>query len=108
MLNEAEEDGSPLLDHLLAVERQTGKRPQILLDAPGLPEGCEELWRIFNELHACRGSNGFGPSRITFLDLDAWQRVTGIRLMPWEVAAIRRADSAFLTRWKEANKTPQT
>jgi hypothetical protein len=107
MLNEPEEDGAPLLDHLLATERQTGKRPQILLDAPKLPDGCEDLWAIFNELHGCRGSNGFGPSRITFVDIDAWQRITGVRLLPWEVDAIRRADKAFLSRWDEANRASQ-
>jgi hypothetical protein len=108
MLNEPEEDGAPLLDHLLAIERQTGKRPQILLDAPRLPDGCEEVWRIFNELHSCRGNYGFGPCKISFVDLDAWQRVTGVRLLGWEVDAIRRADKAFISRWAESNKASQT
>lgn len=98
MLAEPEEDGSPLLDHLLAIERQTGKRPQILIDAPQLPEGCDELWRIFDELHACRGSTGYGPKRITYVDIDAFQRVNRIRLAGWERAAIRRADDAYLKR----------
>lgn len=101
MLN-AEEDGSTILDHLLAVERTTGKRPQILLDAPPLPQGCEDLWRMFNELHACRGSTGFGPSRIGFVEIDAYGRVKGIRFQPWEVEAIQKADLAFLKHWKPA------
>lgn len=85
-----------MIDHLLSVERQTGKTPQMLADAPTLPCGCEELWSIFCELSACRGSNGFGPSRITFVDIDAYQRVTGTKLLPWEMKAIRKADDAFL------------
>jgi hypothetical protein len=108
MLAEPEEDGSPLLDHLLAVERQTGVRPQILADAPSIPSGCEELWPIFNQLHACRGSNGFGPSRISFVDLDAWQRLNGVRLRPWEIEAIRHADGAYLARVAERLKQGQT
>jgi hypothetical protein len=93
----------PLLEHLKAAERASGKTPEFLLKAPALPKGCEELWRIFSELHACRGSTGFGPMRITYVDLDAYQRVTGKRLQPWELAAIRKADAAYLDHWDEAN-----
>lgn len=97
MLAEPEEDGSALLDHLLAAERQTGVKPQILVDAPTLPDGCGELWHIFNELHSCR-RYAMGPLRIGFIDIDAYQRVTGLRLASWERDAIRRADLAYLAR----------
>lgn len=70
--------------------------PQMLLDAPALPEGCEELWSIFCELHSCRGSTAVAPQRITYGDLDAFQRVSGIRLQPWEREAIRQADALYL------------
>jgi hypothetical protein len=71
----------------------------MLLDAPKCPAACEDLWRIFMELHASRSSNGFGPSRITFSEIDAFQRVTGVRLKAWEVEAIRRVDRAFVADW---------
>jgi hypothetical protein len=93
------DDGVAAIEHLRAVEERTGVTPKALLDAPPCPEGCEELWRAFGELHACRGSNGFGPNRITYTDLDAFQRVTGVRLARWELAAIRRADRAYLSDW---------
>jgi hypothetical protein len=93
-----------LIDHLRAVEEKTGRTPQALLDAPSLPEGCEELWRVFGELHSCRTSNGFGPNRITYTDVDAFQRVTCIRLKPWELDAIRRADRAYLNEWQSRQK----
>ena len=67
----------------------------MLLDAPALPAGCEELWRIFNELHSCR-SVGMGVQRITYADIDAFQRVSGVTLQAWELDAIRRADTVFL------------
>jgi hypothetical protein len=105
MLQEPEEDGAPLLDHLLAIERKTGKRPQILVDAPPLPVGCEDLWRIFNELHACRASNGFGPTRIGFVELDAYQRLKGVRLDTWEIECLQKADLAFLAHWKPKPQT---
>lgn len=84
----------------MAVQQQTGVTPQMLLDAPALPEGCESLWDAFRELHACRGS---GPQRITYLDIDAYQRVNGVRFAPWQLDAIRQADAAFLTDYAERN-----
>lgn len=94
----------PLIEHLMAAERRTGQTPAMLADAPACPAGCEELWRIFGELHSCRGSTGFGPMRITYTDVDAFQRVSGVVLQPWERDAIRRADSAYLSDWSERNK----
>jgi hypothetical protein len=99
-----QEDGVPLIDHLLAVEEKSGQTPQALLDAPLCPPACEELWRIFGELHSCRGNTGFGPMRITYTDLDAFQRVSGTTLRPWEREAIFRADKAYLSDWSERNK----
>lgn len=96
----AEEEGGTVLEHLRAIESKTGATPQVLLDAPVLPDACVELWGIFTELHACRNS-GFGPAPITFADIDAFQRVSGIRLEPWELAAIRRADAAYLESYAE-------
>ena len=92
-----------MLDHLLAVQNATGQPPQALLDAPPCPDGCEELWRIFDELHACR-SWANGPGRITYTDLDAFQRVAGLRLQRWELDAIRRADAAYLENYAERNR----
>lgn len=100
----AEEEGGTVLEHLQAIERQTGVTPQVLLDAPALPEGCEELWRIFAELHACRGNTGFGPSRITYADIDAFERVSGVKLQAWEREAIRRADQAYLEQVAERTR----
>src|SRR4051812_47463460 len=89
-------DGSTVREHLLAAERATGVTPQALLDVPECPEDCEILWQVFRELHSCRGNNGFGPTRITYMDLDAFQRVSRLELHPWELEAIRRADQRFL------------
>jgi hypothetical protein len=104
MLAEPEEDGSSLLDHLLVAEARSGIKPQILADAPELPPGCEELWHIFRELHACRGNNGLSIQRITYADIDAFQRVAGLKLAQWELNAIRKADLAFIARWQEGQK----
>ena len=103
MLGAPQEDGVALIEHLRLVEEKTGRTPQALLDAPALPEGCEELWRVFRELSDCRAWP-FGPQRITFADIDSFQRVTGIVLKPWELKAVRRADKAFLAEWSDRNK----
>lgn len=88
-------EGGTVLEHLQAAQAQTGIVPEVLADAPALPEGCDNAWHAFAELHACRGE-GMGPERITYGDIDAFQRVTGTRLEPWEVAAIHAADQAYL------------
>lgn len=86
----------PLRTHLESVHRQTGRMPKALADAPKLPRGCAALWGDFLELHNSRSFGPGGPLRISFLDLDAYQRVRGFGLEAWEIAAIRAADAAFL------------
>lgn len=83
-------------EHLLAYESRTGETPQALLEAPRCPEGCEPLWHVFAELHACRGNSGLDVSRITFADIHAFQQVRGTRLALWELEAIRRVDGCWL------------
>lgn len=80
----------------MAYWEKTGRMPERLANAPALPAGLEYLWNDFTELHVSRGSTGFGAARITYQDLDSWQRVTGARLECWEIDAIRRADNAYL------------
>lgn len=80
----------------MSIQRQTGKTPAALANAPTLPVDLGQLWADFVDLHASRGSTGFGPARILFSDIYAWMRVTGNRLAAWELAAIRKADDAFM------------
>lgn len=82
-------------DHLLSVWKQNGEMPRRLADSPELPAVLDPLWNDFLELHTSRGSNGFGPARIGFVDIDAWQRVGKVTLRPWQIDAIRRADAAY-------------
>lgn len=42
------------------------------------------------------GSGGFGRNPVSFQDMEAWSRLTGIRPEPWEVAALERLDNAML------------
>ena len=98
-LSAPQEDGQTLLAHLQAVEERTGKVHSMIANAPQLPEGLSCLWTAFLALHECRGSNGFGASRISFADIDCFQRVTGTRLQPWEVEWVRKADNLWLSEF---------
>lgn len=86
----------------MAAYKQTGVMPAKLANAPALPDGLEELWRKFLDLHSSRGSTMSGAARITFSDIDAYQRVTGTVIPPWQVNAIRRADDGYFAAQQEA------
>jgi hypothetical protein len=98
-LSQPQEDGSPLLAHLRAVWRAKGTMPAMLRDAPDLPEGLASLWQSFLELHGSRGSTGWGPARITFADMKAWQELRRTELQPREVELIRKADDLWLSEF---------
>lgn len=97
-------DGTTLRDHIEQVCKQTGKTPEELGlvedeadDAPEVPEGGEYLWIWFQELSAGRGNNGFGPTAISWADIEAWARLTAIELTPCETLTLRSMDAAFLS-----------
>lgn len=95
------------MDHLASAWERSGKEPRRLVEAQELPAGLELLWDDFLELHSARGSTGFGPARITFVDIDAWQRVNGVTLRPWQIEAIRRADNAYLASLPKSKEAGQ-
>lgn len=92
-------DGQPLIAHLQSVQKQTGRVHEMIAEAPPLPAGCSQLWDDFLELHNSRGAGLGGAMRITFADMDAWQRVRGAHLQPWEVDCLLKADSMWLSEF---------
>lgn len=91
-----------LREHLDTAWRATGEMPTRLANAPVLPDDCLETWRTFIALRSSCPSNGMGPGRITYSELDAYQRTTGDVLEPWQVRAIRAADGAYIAVYAEA------
>ena len=90
-----EVNGVPYRAHLEHLEKITGERdPE--LDVPPFPEPLRRLWDKFLSLHEGRtyGINGANP--ITYLDMDAWMRVTRNSLAPWEVTSIMKIDKAWI------------
>lgn len=66
------------------------------LETRPIPDGAGLLVQTFFDLHATRGSNGFGLDPITHLELWAWQRMHHVRLTPWEVETLLLMDRASL------------
>lgn len=98
-LSKPQEDGTPLLVHLQLASEKSGKLHPMLANGPTLPKGAKQLWDEFLQLHGSRGSSGWGPQRITFVDIDAWQRVNGVTFEPWEISAIRKLDDIWLSEF---------
>lgn len=54
------------------------------------------MWEFFNELQTGRTSNGFGPNPLSFSEIESWARLTGRKVAPWEVRAIKQVDAVYL------------
>lgn len=85
-------------------EAVTGRAHPMIANAPALPRGCDQLWADFIHLHRRRGNNGFGPSAITDIEVDAFQRVHRVALTWWQIEAIFGADDAFLAQYAQRQK----
>jgi hypothetical protein len=80
---------------LLAVYQQTGIMPEELQDQAELPALCRHVWEWFAELSRTRQA-GFGASPISYAEIAAWARLTGVKPAAWEVKAIRALDDDLL------------
>ncbi|WP_247460252.1 hypothetical protein [Bradyrhizobium sp. 153] len=66
------------------------------LFCPPCPPALAHIWNAFARLGARRAS-GFGTAPISFLEIEAFQRLSGIRLMPLEVRLIEELDDLYRT-----------
>ncbi len=73
-----------------------------LSNLPTLPELVAHLWAIFQDLSALRGSNGFGPSRISRFEIRLWEEDEGVKLEPWERRTIMAIDAVYIRLNAEA------
>lgn len=90
-------DGSTIRDHLLAGSKQTGEELSALAGPP-LPEEATYLWQMFLDIADERPPSGGGmPALVPSTAIEAWCRMNGVSLFPWEFRAIRRLDRA----WRE-------
>ena len=90
-----------LLDHVRQYAGQCGVTLREALEKYGLeepqvPPGGSDFWTWFWELADGRGGNGFGPLPLSWQDMDAWARISGIELQPWQARILRAMDAAWL------------
>lgn len=64
------------------------------LAIPPMPDELGYIWNAFLRLNA-RRSVGFALEPITFLEIEAFVRLTGQRLQPWEVRILEEIDLLF-------------
>jgi len=62
------------------------------LETPAFPAALGYLWQAYLRLARRRGSGASGANPIAFTEIEAFQRLTGQRLAPWEVALIEELD----------------
>jgi hypothetical protein len=102
-LDQRQADGRSLRDHLESLEKQTGTTPQGLI-APEIHPAGQHLWGWFQELHVARGSSGFGPSAISYSEIQAWAALNGMAVSPWEVSVLKRLDGVYLNHMGEESE----
>lgn len=91
-----DENGVTRKAHFEQVQKSTG-RPVPELDGPEFPEEGRHWWSMFMELSRARSSNGFGPNPISYIEIDAWRRLTDVDLSPFDVKMIRMLDDLWIT-----------
>lgn len=72
------------------------KRAIEALEIGECPPEALHVWEWFRQLSARRTSSGFGLNPITYLDVDAWSRLRGIRPEVWELDGVFLLDSLYL------------
>lgn len=65
------------------------------------PDEASGIWDLFWELRQTTQAGFSGVNRISFLELDAWQRVRGCRLGNFIVDIILKMDQAYVSKWNE-------
>lgn len=95
--------------HVAQYAAQTGQPVEEVmrrygLEEPEIPEGLEDVWEWFWELHQGRGSSGFCPLPLSWADMHAWACMSGIALAPWLCRMLRRMDMAWLDEYARAHK----
>jgi hypothetical protein len=66
------------------------------LAVPPLPSAVAYLWSMFWRLRR-RKRNAFAVSAIEWTDIDAFLRLTGIKLSEWEISVIELLDDLYLS-----------
>ena len=63
----------------LRIEKDTGNKSTELQERPTLQENLIYIWNLYTDIK--KGCDG-----LSFVDLDAYQRITGVIITPWEAS----------------------
>jgi hypothetical protein len=88
-------------------ENTVSRRDAILakgrsVDMPHLECGDYLIRHLYDIGPTLSGGMGNGP--VTYSEIEAWQRVTGIQLLPWEAALLKRLSGEYLAESHAATK----
>lgn len=72
-----------------------------------VPEAGLRAWDAFWRLDARRSGTGYGPNPVSYSEIDAFCRRTGIALRQWEIAALDEMEQARLIWLGESTKEPE-
>lgn len=91
-------DGATLRTHLQRLAQNTSRVDDRLLEE--VPRSLRYLWDAFTDLGAKRRA-GMGASPLTFVDIESWSRLYGVRLNPWELDTLIQLDVVTLNKAAE-------
>jgi len=57
-----------------------------------VPDLAQHVWQYFVELDNGRQGGFAGGQPLSYSDISAWCALSGVRLLPWELTAIRAMD----------------
>ena len=77
------------------MEKQIGKTP-IELIGPEFPEVMVKVWSAFFDLTGSRSIGPSGPNAIPYTEIKAYIELSGAKMSPLEIAALKRLDSTYL------------
>jgi hypothetical protein len=66
------------------------------LETPPFPVALRYLWDVYHRIRGRKAPGFNGPSPIEWPDMDAFCRLSGARLAPWEIELIETIDDIFL------------
>lgn len=95
-------------EHLRRAWRATRRIDPMLAEArEPLPTAVAYLWDWFRDLRASTpaGSGGLVPDPISCTELEAWQRLTGQHLTPWEFDTVRAMDRVAIAAYAAQLRT---
>lgn len=71
------------------------------LAMPPFPDAVGYLWTAYWRIRSRRGGNGWGANPIEWGDIADFVRLSGMHLVPWEVAIIEALDDAWLASHRD-------